>query len=59
MTSDVGTEICEGQLARRDAEIADVLSSLHIAAGLQERLIETLRGIIEEDLRGIVASVQK
>jgi hypothetical protein len=59
MKSEFGTAICEGQLARRDAEISNVLSSLHVAAGLQERLIETLRGIIEEDLKAIAGSFSR
>jgi len=51
MKSDAGSEICKGQLARREAEVHGIFSSLHVAAGLQERLIETLRATIEEDVR--------
>ena len=54
MTSELGKAICDGQRARRLAEIRQVEGSLRAAAGLQEPLIEILRASIVEDLRAVL-----
>lgn len=55
MTSEVGAEICAGQLARRLAEIPKVLSALQASA---EGLTEMLREIIVADFGAIVRRAQ-
>ena len=54
MTSELGKAICDGQRARRLAEIRHVEGLLRAAAGLQEPLIEVLRASIVEDLRAVL-----
>jgi hypothetical protein len=54
MTSEWGKAICDGQRARRQAEIRQVEASLRVAAGLKEPLIELLHARIVDDLKAVL-----